>query len=897
MRPLLLANVVLTGLVTSAAAALGAEAPQTREFTIEAQDLGSALQSFALQSQREIFFTSELTRGKRSRGISGQHEVLAALEAILEGTGLTYSVTGSNAILVRDPKRPLSAVQGSRALHLQPNSGGVDAAGRSRRRRVDPHSAADTRRTSVSEEIVVTAQKREQSLQDVPLSLSVIGGGMLSQRGIRNFEELSGALPNFKIGLGGRADQLNIRGVGSGFNSGFEQSVATFVDGLYRGRSRAVRASFLDVERIEIIRGPQSTFFGNNAIAGALSITTRKPDENFAANASALYGDDDEYAFEGAVSLPLTGTLRTRMVGKVSGMGGYIRNQKTGDEGPAQDDKMGRVTLLWNPTPSFEATLRTDAGRMDHDDAFDYEIVNCPPDTAFGAPRGICAQYLAASGGAVDDDLDYTAALFPNFFDYRYQESGLTLNATTGKHSFTAVTGHFHHDVDILFNVQSVPLSSPLDSTAARQPSRNAESVEQFSQELRFGSTADGRIEYLLGLYYQHSELSIERLAGSYDAALGAQAQPYFRPGDLVASYNTARQQQQSASLFAFATFKPAPQLRFSLGLRYTDVEKSGERHVAIGTAAATPTLDSFAPGSVAGQAILASQLNADLTPYEDLHYDDSALMPSASAQWYPSRDTMLYVSYVNGFKAGGFSTESANGDRGEFTAEDVDSYEAGLKTSWLDRRLATHVAVFRSRYSDLQESIATVLADSNRFVTTVANVAESTAKGIEISASWRASPRFRLVLESAWLSSKYDEYVNAPCGALQNLQQTNCTQNLSGRVRAFAPEYSGSLAAAYEWPVTAAVQLTLGADLYYSDDYYLQANLDPYFKQESYTKLGARLSARSVDGRWEVGLIGKNLTDEITTGFRQGLPGSPGTLIVLPDRPRSIAVQASMSW
>jgi iron complex outermembrane receptor protein len=674
--------------------------------------------------------------------------------------------------------------------------------------------------------------------------------------------------------------------------------VATFVDGLYRGRSRSVRASFLDVERIEVLRGPQSVFFGNNAIAGALSIVTRKPEADFSADATALYGDDEEYAVEAGVSIPVTNGLRTRMAGRIAGMGGYIRNAYTGDDAPAHRDRLGRVTVTWNPRPGLEATLRADAGRMDHDDAFDYELLNCPPDPSFGGPRGVCAEYLAQSGGVVDDKLDYTAALLPNFFDYDYEESGLTLNATIGGYALTSVTGYFHHAVDIYANFLSVPLTSPLHPGASRQPSRTTERVHQFSQELRLASPTDRALEYLLGFYHQNSELAIDRLSGAYGAAFGALAQPYFRADDLIALYNIARQEERSVSLFGATTLKLLEsRLHFNLGLRYTSVRKSGARDVAIGTAAPVPTHPSFRLGPAEGQSILAAQLNADLTLYDDLRYEDDALVPSASIQWYASDDVMLYASYTNGFKAGGFSTESANGDRGEFAAEEVDAYEAGLKASWPDRRLVTQIAVFHSRYSDLQESIATVLADSNRFITMVGNVAESTAQGIELSASWRPSARFALAMELAWLSSKYDRYSGAPCDALQNLQQANCSQDLSGRTRAFAPRYSGSLVANYEWPVTAGVKLSLGTDLYYSGAYYLQANLDPYFKQNAYTKLGARLSASSTDGRWEIGLIGRNLTDQVTTGFRQALPGSPGTLIVMPDRPRSIAVQASMRW
>jgi iron complex outermembrane receptor protein len=162
----------------------------------------------------------------------------------------------------------------------------------------------------------------------------------------------------------------------------------------------------------------------------------------------------------------------------------------------------------------------------------------------------------------------------------------------------------------------------------------------------------------------------------------------------------------------------------------------------------------------------------------------------------------------------------------------------------------------------------------------------------------WQPTRQFKVTTELAYLDAKYDNFNSASCTALQGVQMpVNCTQNLTGRTRAFAPRDTGSLSGDYQLPVSAYLRVNLGADLYYTDDYYIQSNLDPYLMQDAYTKVGARLGLSTSDGTWDVSVIGKNLSDKTTTGFRQAVPGSPGSIIVLPDRPRSVALQARYRW
>jgi iron complex outermembrane receptor protein len=871
---------------------------------IPRQDLASALSTFANQADVQILFAPDAVASMRSPAVSGTYPAENALKLLLSGSDLEYVVTGTDSVLVR--RRAVASDQRATVSDQAPARAGAPGAIRLAQTPEPQGPARSSAKPRIEEveEIIVTAQKRTQSLEDVPLSISVIEGDRLEQRDIRNLEELSTTTPNIKITQGGQADQLQIRGVGSGFNPGFEQAVGTFVDGLYRSRSRAVRASLFDLERVEVLKGPQSTFFGNNAIAGALNITTRKPANTFEGNSTALYSPNDgEYNAEAGASLPISNTLSARVAGKFSGMKGYIDDSYTGKKGPHVDDKLGRVTFAWTPSEAFDAMLRSEYGDLDDQAAFNYELLNCPPPAAFGAAAGACARYITVAGAAnVDSQLNYNSPSGTNFFKYKYSESGLTMNAHVAGLTLTSVTGFFHHDMDTLLEATGVPLASPFNAAAVYQASAGRDKINQLSEELRLTSPTGGLIDYMAGLYYQRARTDFETVAAFYQTNYGAMpaVAPYFPSGSLIATDPHSRQKDETKSVFGAATVHVAESMRFNLGLRYSDVDKTFTRTNTVGTSGLLPNVDNFAPGPLAGQKVLVPLLRTNITSYDGLTHKDSKLMPSASVQYDVTSTSMAYLSYANGFKAGGFSfnTTATAADTGEFKAETVNSYELGLKASWLDKKLTTNLAIFHMKYNNLQETTAVVLPGSTTFVFVVSNVAASTSQGVELGVLWQPTSQLKIGTELAYLDAKYDSFNAASCTALQGVQTpVNCSQNLSGRTRAFAPRYTGSLSADYQLPVTATLRVNLGADAYYTDDFYLQANLDPYLRQDAYTKVGARLGFGTLDGTWDVSVIGKNLSDKTTTSFRQAVPGSPGSVIALPDRPRSVALQARYRW
>ncbi len=218
------------------------------------------------------------------------------------------------------------------------------------------------------EEVVVTAQKREQSLQDVPISVSVTAAERLDEFSIGGLEELSASIPNATIAENATQDSVTIRGIGSGANQGFEQPVGTFIDGVYFGRGRSSRSPFLDVERVEVLKGPQGVLFGKNTIAGALNITTRKPTDELEGSLEAQYFEgDNSYGVTGIVSGPLTDRVAGRAVVKYSDADGFMDNRATGDDDPEVEDTLIRIALAFDASDRLRLDLKGEMSSYDVD--------------------------------------------------------------------------------------------------------------------------------------------------------------------------------------------------------------------------------------------------------------------------------------------------------------------------------------------------------------------------------------------------------------------------------------------------------------------------------------------------------------------------------------------------
>lgn len=751
-------------------------------------------------------------------------------------------------------------------------------------------------------DIIVTAQRREQRLQDVPVAVSVVSGDDLVRSNLRTLQDVTERLPNVKIVNGTNADGLNIRGVGSGQNTGFEQSVGTFVDGVYRGRSRATRSALFDLERVEVLKGPQTTFFGNNAIAGALNISTRKPGDAVEYNASALYGEFGEYVAEAGLSLPLSDGLAVRVAGRVSGMDGYVENSNLGEDGPRQRDAVGRIALRFEPDASFRSDLRFDIGRNRSDNAFAGEIVGCPPPAGYpsaAAQGNVCGLALAFNPG-LDDAFNYKASGENSFFRYDFKEVAWTNRLDVGDHVLSAITSYFDHDNQMLLQLIPVPYlpdnaGLPF-ANGGLLPTANYEKFSQFSQELRLQSPTGGTFEYMAGAYYSHGKLDVTNHTGFFMVPFflipGAPAE--IAPGDGVGGVVALRQRDDNYSVFGSLTWHPVDPLKVNLGLRYTSVRKTGSRSLTIGANSDRELgLSTFSPYGQAAQQFVGAILGASLANYTRPRRTDDALMPSVNVQYRLAPDVMGYASYTRGFKAGGYDASSAGTT---FDPEFVNAFEVGLKSQFLDRRLTLNLTGFWSDYKDLQETTIKFIGtgQAQTIISVVANAGKARVRGVELNGRLRVNDMLTLTGDVGFLDAKYRSFPNGSCTVLQNATTANCVQDMDGKRRAFSPKWSGNVGANLAIPA-GDYMVSFDPALYFTSSYFQSATADPLYRQKGYAKVDARVAIGPRDKGWELAVIGKNLFDRKTTYWREAVATSPGSMTYFGDRPQSFAVQFSV--
>ncbi len=757
----------------------------------------------------------------------------------------------------------------------------------------------DTVEASRGDEIIVTARGREQRLLDVPVAVSVVSGAELERADLRTLQDVTARLPNERINNGTNTDVLVIRGVGSGANVGFEQAVGTFVDGVYRGRSRATRAALFDLDRVEVLRGPQTTFFGHNAVAGALNIVTRKPGTEFAVNASALYEiEHGEYALEAGVTVPLADSLSVRVAGRLSGMEGYIRNGTLGRDGPRMRDRLGRISLRFEPSDGFRSDLRVDVARLRSRDAFSGEIVGCPPPANYGGAGLACGQLLGSA--TPESTLNYRSAGRESYFNYNYTEVAWTNRLEFGGATLTSISSYFDHDNDA--KIQLIPTPNIGFGGSGILPTRNLETYEQYSQEIRVQSGSGNTIDWMAGGYYAHGNLEARNRTGfhfvPFVLIVPGLTTP-LAPNTPIGGRPTLSQRDDVYSAFGSLTWRMTQAFRVNLAARYSKVNKQGNRTMTWGLLNGELggiSGEEFTPFALSDQLLIGANRSVSMTDYSITRRSDDGFMPSVGLEYDVAPDMMAYATFSRGFKAGGYDASAQGGIYGP---ETVNAYEAGLKGTILGGRGNFSLAVFRSDYSDLQETsiVFTGTGNQQSITAVVANAAGARVQGVELSGSLRVADWLRVNADIGYLDAAYTRFPDASCTVLATAGNPRCVQDMSGKRRAYAPEWTGTLGANVTVPLRDDVSLRIDPSLFFSSSYFMSATADPLLKQGAFAKVDLRIGVGPDDRRWEVALVMRNLTNKATSSFTAPLPTSNGSTIVYPDRPRSIAMSAAIKF
>jgi iron complex outermembrane recepter protein len=758
---------------------------------------------------------------------------------------------------------------------------------------------------SVLEEIIVTAQKRQENLQDVPVSVQVVSGQTLELQNLNSLEDVGQVVPSVHINATGSGGQMFIRGIGSGTSQTFDQSVGLFIDDIYHGRARITAATFLDLDHVEVLKGPQSTFFGNNAIAGAFNIVSKQPDDAFGGYVRALYGQFNQYVAEGAANLPLNDVFAMRVAGSFTGMDGWQKNPYAGEDQPHQNDKAGRITLRLKPDEAFDATFKIEGSSNHQNDGS--LIADCPPQAPF-VSAGFCKTALSLGlPTGLNSNTNTTNA--GQGVDLSTFEDVLTMNFRRWGDTFTSVTGFYNYHFNQAIDADGTP-----DELLNLQIS---EKYHQVSQELRMASPTGQTIEYLAGLYYQHDQLYGDPADLNYfflnptiqSKPTLAALLPYLP----LAAGGTNLQDENDYAVFGSVSWNATDQLKLSAGLRGSWVDKTLTANNYYGTA--SKAYGGAVPLPANLQPLAAAVLGAQ-TSFAGSRSDD-AWMPSAKIQYEILPQTMLYFSYAKGFKAGVPTGGKTNGVAvPPVLPEHVNAYEAGIKSKWFDNRVLLNLDVFRSDYTDQQVESA-IFTPLGVPVFEVTNAGSSRSQGIEFEGQWAVTSQFRLSSNLTYLDSYYVSYPNVTPTGLQSFCHANPTvaycaaqfpggaptlQNLSGQPTEFAPRWSGDVSADYSIDLPRSLKFSSQLGAYFTSNYNYANNgtNDPLLQQPGYVRLDGRLTLESLDQRWAVDIIGKNLTDRIIVAAGTGgtsLPSSLGSLLLQRQETRNFAVQFRYHW
>ncbi|GAA5317741.1 MAG: TonB-dependent receptor [Candidatus Pelagadaptatus aseana] len=731
------------------------------------------------------------------------------------------------------------------------------------------------------EEIIVTAQKRAEGLQDVPISINAVSGEKLESYNISSLGDLSGSIPNLQITKTGITNQIGMRGVYSGSNKGFEQSVAMYVDEVYYGRGQLIRLPLVDLERVEVLRGPQPTLFGKNAIAGAISLTSAKPTREFEASISTLYEfEHDESKTVAIVSGPLSEQMAGRLVLSYRDMDGWMTNTSLKREEPNTQETYARGTLLWENDDNLSITLKAETAEFD---TAGRSMENHTPVGTYS---------LVPDFADVDTRKDYKRQDNGQESDNQVNNLVLNIDYDLGDYTLTSTTASVEFTTRELIDVDYTDLD-------VFNGTNQGEDFKQFSQEFRIASPADGNFDYIAGLYYQDSKSDVFDNLFFGDTLLTAGGGALATAVNGVAS-KTFEQDSEVWSAFAQFNWRITDQLTLTAGGRYSDEEKDGSR-----------TLINDGSATLGGQAGFDATL-AVLGIYghsiEDTR-NESQFDPLVNLQYDWSDDTMFYLSYTEGSKAGGFDMRSnnlpgapASPGTFEFEDEQASSYELGGKFRF--ERGEINAAIFHTTYEDLQ---ITQFDGSVGF--NVQNAAEAIIQGVEIDGRFLLMEDLLLSASVAYLDYEYQDYDVAECAPAVAATQTPSNSsaglcNFDGERAANTPEFAANLSLDYSHSVGDWGMMYWGLNLDYSDDYYASSTLDPNSLQDSYVKVGARISLASSDDSWELALIGNNLTDERVLTQSTALPlsetltGDTGVAYYgIYERPRSVSMEFSYNF
>ena len=714
----------------------------------------------------------------------------------------------------------------------------------------------------VLEEVLVTAQKRSQNLQDVPVSVSAISGDQIREGLVSSMDDVALRTPNFSMTQFNIGEpQYFIRGVGSTLDSAAsDAAVATFIDEVYIGRPGGGSTDLYDLARVEVLRGPQGTLFGKNVVGGAVSLYTKRPAREFEGSVSGTYGDYDMGVVQGMVNGPITDTVAAKLVGQYKQRDGYTENVLDGKDYQDQDNKSVRGQLQYDPADNLSILLGADWSKDDVNG-------NCrnANNLDLNDPLGLAGFFPPVIDATTKGDIRKCASSADAFQKREVSGGLLRVDWGVADATLTSITAYREMDYKHLEDLAGLPQGS----IPANLVDSVKENSDQFSQELRLASAGDGKLNWLVGAFYMEENVDRkEQFLGTFGPPLTRGFFPLIA-GDIDFT--------QKAKTTSYATFGQIDyafneQWSVSVGSRYTYDKKDITQGLVN---LEDPTFDTaymaglfgispaevqamFAPQEAvvlgipangpANVGAFAATRNTSLLvfPYKIKADDDwNKVTSSASLNWNYSEDSMLYLSFAQGFKSGAFvsSVNDPQAAAVPLEPELADSWELGLKSEFFDNRLRVNASVFTMEYKDLQvfRLVGSLLVGAN---------AKATSEGVELDITGLLTENWTLSANYAYLDATYDTYED---GAV----------DFSGNTLPRAPEDSFFAQSSYRTPLPNGSEIDWIVSYAYSGAFYFDPNNSQASKEGSYGVIDASATWTSPQGQWSVTAWGKNLDDE----------------------------------
>jgi len=694
------------------------------------------------------------------------------------------------------------------------------------------------------EEIVVTAQKRTQSVRDVGITMTVVGADELRRSQVSDVNGMANQIVDVIATYSSNLPAFTMRGVGlTEFASNFDSPIAINVDEIYKSKPYMASVPFYDISHVEALKGPQGTLFGRNTTGGSVNYYTNAPEFNTSAAVNASYDNSQRERIDGYVN----GTLSSNIAARGSfyvyeGQSGPYLNLLTDKRWGSPDQLAGRLQLLWR---GDDTTVRL-TGYVFRDKS---QLAPYKSPGIYNSDGSFCSALF--TGAIVNNNSaclkwgrytfngnplglvessKYTdfATAYPNLANNSAYGGSIRIEHKAGLFTLTSISSFDHFVRNQNEDADDSIYLTAWDTLYSR--------IDQFSQEVRATAQFD-RLHFLLGGYYETDALNN---ADVYDI----QNNPlYALPPTVTGVADAFTQHVRSMAIFTNNEYALTDELSFVMGLRYTSDRTSVDGITYLGggnpvgvTRATTPV-------------IITDSLNADRT--------DDNLSFRGGVNWKPSRDELLYASVSRGFRSGGYSIPAA-GAITTFKPEQLTAYEIGSKSGLLDRTVDLNTAFFYYDYKNIQQQVV----EGTNLIAVTTNVGGDHTYGAELEALWRPIPSLQLRLAGSYLDAHFYG-TNAVVSTYDGLIPLN------GKTPTDAPRYTGQGAIEKTFALTSDLTLRVSTDFRYIAARYLQPTNQPFDRAPAYWTQNARIGISSDSGRWDVALWGKNVTNaRILTGM-----------------------------